>query len=178
MNIIVSWKNPIFWWKKVRTGKHPPYCDKIPTKSLCGFGLKNLGLADPPPPQLGQNPKFFQKFHLKAPLKGPLFFCRPPLSVTLTGRDYGVIFSQIIVCLLFSPIIICFTKKTNQRLKIKGCTIRLLSNVGYSPYVTLAGHPTPSTSSPGTLTSAHSNPTPLLNEKGQRQRERLSAEEL
>ena len=124
-----------------------------------------------PPPQLGQNPKFFQKIHLKAPLKGPLFFCKPPLSVTLTGRDYGSIFSQIIVCLLFSPIIICFTKKTNQRLKIKGCTIRLLSNVGYSPYVTLAGHPTPSTSSPGTLTSAHSNPTPLLNEKWQRQRQ-------
>ena len=30
---------------------------------------KNLGLADPPP-QLGQNPKFFQKFDLKAPLSG------------------------------------------------------------------------------------------------------------
>ena len=28
---------------------------------------KKLGLADPPP-QLGQNPKFFQKFHLKASL--------------------------------------------------------------------------------------------------------------
>ena len=39
-------------------------------------------------------------------------------------------------------------------------TIHLLSNVGYSPYVTPAGHPTPSTSSPGTLTSARSHPIP------------------
>ena len=31
---------------------------------------KNLGLADPPPPpQLGQNPKYFQKLDLKAPLR-------------------------------------------------------------------------------------------------------------
>ena len=29
---------------------------------------RNLGLADPPP-QLGQNPKFFEKFDLKASLK-------------------------------------------------------------------------------------------------------------
>ena len=29
---------------------------------------KNLGFADPRPPQLGQIPKFFQKFDLKAPL--------------------------------------------------------------------------------------------------------------
>ena len=29
---------------------------------------KNLGSADPPPPQLGRNPKFFQKLDLKAPL--------------------------------------------------------------------------------------------------------------
>ena len=34
----------------------------------CGFGLKKLGLADPPPPQLGQNPKNFQKIDLKASL--------------------------------------------------------------------------------------------------------------
>ena len=30
---------------------------------------ENLGSADPPPPQLGQNPKFFQKLDLKASLK-------------------------------------------------------------------------------------------------------------
>ena len=30
---------------------------------------KNLGSADPPPPQLGQIPKFFQKFDLRASLK-------------------------------------------------------------------------------------------------------------
>ena len=30
---------------------------------------QNLGLADPPPPQLGQKPKFFQKSNLRAPLR-------------------------------------------------------------------------------------------------------------
>ena len=31
---------------------------------------KNLGFADPRPPQLGQIPKFFQKLDLKASLSG------------------------------------------------------------------------------------------------------------
>ena len=48
-------KSPIYWVKKVGTGKPPPpYCDKIPTKSPCGFGLNKLGIgSDPCPPLLG-----------------------------------------------------------------------------------------------------------------------------
>ena len=48
-------KHNIFSWKKSHFlgekgwywGAPPPYCDKIPTKSPCGFGLKNLGWDDP-----------------------------------------------------------------------------------------------------------------------------------
>ena len=36
---------------------------------------KNLGSADPPPPQLGRNPKFFQKFDLKASLSDNVQKC-------------------------------------------------------------------------------------------------------
>ena len=51
----------------VGTGEPLPNCNKITLLYGCGFGLKKLGLADPPP-QLGQNPKKFQKLDLKAPL--------------------------------------------------------------------------------------------------------------
>ena len=46
---------------------------------------KNLGLADPHPPQLGQNPKFFQKLDLKASLTHwhhNIFMTRYPSSYT------------------------------------------------------------------------------------------------
>ena len=54
----------------VGTWEPPPYMqnpNKITVLYGCGFGFKKLGLADPPP-QLGQNPKQFQKLDLKAPL--------------------------------------------------------------------------------------------------------------
>ena len=41
--------------------------NKITLLYGCGFGLKSWDWQTPPP-QLGQNPKFFQKSDLKAPL--------------------------------------------------------------------------------------------------------------
>ena len=55
----------------VGTGEPLPYCNKITLLYGCGFGLKKLGLADPPP-QLGQNPKQLKKIDLKAPLRWKL----------------------------------------------------------------------------------------------------------
>ena len=58
-------KVPLFGWKGLGLGNPTPYCDKIPTKSPCGFGLKKLGLGQTPAPLVGTksqvNPIFFSK---------------------------------------------------------------------------------------------------------------------
>ena len=64
-----------FWWFLmwflVGTGESPPYCNKIPTKAPLEKLDKNLGLADPPPPQLGENPNFFPKIRFEgSPKRG------------------------------------------------------------------------------------------------------------
>ena len=76
MSFLVSFDG-IFGDFLVGTGEPPPYCDKILTfmgsskanKVLVNFE-KKLGLGQTPPPSLGQNPNFYQKFVLEASLKG------------------------------------------------------------------------------------------------------------
>ena len=75
-NFVCCWPPYYFFHEKVPyfgdflvgTEEPLPYCNKITFLYGCGFGLKKLGLADPPL-QLGQNPKKIQKSDLKAPLK-------------------------------------------------------------------------------------------------------------
>ena len=70
--LFFSWKSPIFWVKKVGTGKPLPLLWPNPKKITIWFGLKKLGIGSvPPPPSLGQNPNNFDKSKLKAPLNNP-----------------------------------------------------------------------------------------------------------
>ena len=63
---ILGYSKHIFFMKKshffgLGLGNPTPYCDKIPTQSPCGFGLKKLGLGQTPAPLVGTksqvNPK-------------------------------------------------------------------------------------------------------------------------
>ena len=59
--VIVGWD----WGTPAILQQNP---NKITLVYGCGFGLKSWDWQTPPTPQLGQNPKFFQKSDLKAPL--------------------------------------------------------------------------------------------------------------
>ena len=49
----------------VGTGEPLPYCNKITLLYGCGFGLKKLGLADPPPPSVGTKSQTFPKIRFE-----------------------------------------------------------------------------------------------------------------
>ena len=62
-------KSHFWWFCWLGLGNPRHIATKTPLEKLD----QNLGLADPPPPQLGQKTKFFQWVYLKAPLRSCTF---------------------------------------------------------------------------------------------------------